>query len=269
VNDYTLIKHLGTGGCGEVWHAEAPGGIEVAVKIIERELRNEEEAQRERQALEQVLKLRHPFLLLVVAFYQLPGQLWLVTDLAEGNLRAGVPGARPRQPDGIRATDMVGYFLDAAEALDYLHDRQVLHCAIKPENILILGKHAKVADFGLAGLLAIHRPASAAASAPAYIAPEVWRGKVSAHSDQYSLAVTYAELRLSRYPFAGRDVMELMYAHLEREPDLEPLPKAEQEVLRKALAKDPEGRYPSCWEFARNLPGAAAVVEDWRCQPPA
>jgi hypothetical protein len=76
---------------------------------------------------------------------------------------------------------------------------------------------------------------------------------VSPRTDQYALAVTYAELRLGRRLFPGRDLMGLMSQHLNAVPDLEPLPEAEQEVLRRALAKQPDQRFGSCSEFVRAL----------------
>src|SRR5262249_35438627 len=71
----------------------------------------------------------------------------------------------------------------------------------------------------------------------------------SRHSDQYSLAATYAELRLNRRIFDGNDMMQMMLQHVERTPNLEPLPQAEQHVLLKALAKKAAERYGSCLEF--------------------
>src|SRR5262249_33336567 len=93
-----------------------------------------------------------------------------------------------------------------------------------------------------------------------YMAPEVWRRQISPHSDQYSLAVTYAELRLGRRPFTGTDMYSLMMAHVEGQPNLDTLPDAEQQVLRKALAKDPAERYSTCSQFAGALVIAATSI---------
>src|SRR5262249_34832430 len=123
----------------------------------------------------------------------------------------------------------------------------------------LLQRHAKVADFGLAREQGSRHLVTASGSGtPFYMAPEVWRGKSSVHSDQYSLAVTYVELRLDRRPFSSRELAQLMYDHLEQPPDLTPLPDAEQQVLRKALAKEPDQRYPSCTAFVQALEEALA-----------
>src|SRR5205085_2772209 len=145
---------------------------------------------------------------------------------------------------GIPPAELLRYFREAAEALDYLHEQQVQHRDVKPDNILLLGQHVKVADFGLAKLLEQTQLQTAShAGTPVCMAPEVWNSKLSVHSDQYSLAVTYVQLRTGSFPFSGDSLMALMKAHLMDPPDLGSLRPHEQEVLRRGLAKKPEGRY--------------------------
>ena len=93
----------------------------------------------------------------------------------------------------------------------------------------------------------------------AYMAPEVWGGHANAMSDQYSLAYSYAELRLGRRPFTHTDFASLMFDHMQRSPDLAPMSDDEQRVVLQALAKSPENRFPTCVDFARALERLAAT----------
>src|SRR5439155_20104966 len=114
-------------------------------------------------------------------------------------------------------------------------------------------RHAKVADFGLARLQEGGLVNATSCGTPAYMAPEVWRRKISPHCDQYSLAMTYIELRLGHPPFPAKDMVEMMEGHLKNQPDLAPLGQAEQRVILKAVAKEADHRYDSCREFTDAL----------------
>lgn len=252
---YRLVQHLRRGAFGEVWRAEAPGGVEVAVKIIFGSVADKQ-GQRELQALELIKRLRHPFLLPIHAFWQFEDRLIIAMELADGSLRDRADARHPTDEPGVPPEELLRYFREAAEALDYLHEKHVLHRDIKPENILLLEGHAKVADFDLVRVVEQTRRliTGSFCGTMAYTAPEVfWRGLVGAGSDQYSLAVTYAELRLNRPLFPTKNYFQLMNDHLQRSPDLVPLLEPEQRVVRKALAKDPDDRYRSCREFVQAL----------------
>ncbi|HJT77426.1 MAG TPA: serine/threonine-protein kinase, partial [Gemmataceae bacterium] len=250
---YLLRRLLGRGAFGEVWLAEAPGGVEVAVKILHRSVRPDE-AERELEALRLIKGLRHQSLLSLQAYYALEDRLVIVLELADRSLPQRLAECRAAGQPGIPAAELLAYFREVAEALDYLHENQVLHRDVKPDNILLTGRHAKLADYGLARLLEQHSLQIASmAGTPPYMAPEVFGGRVSRHSDQYSLAVTYAELRLGRRLISGSNLLELMVAHQEARFDLTPLSVPEQEVLRKALAREPSQRYRSCSAFIQAL----------------
>lgn len=253
LSGYKWVKKIGSGGFGEVWSAEAPGGVPVAIKKIFRPI-DHAESLREQESLELIKRLRHPFLLATQAFEQKEDRLFIVMELADGSLRDRVSELRKAGIDNIPLPELVTYFREAADALDYLHGEKVLHRDVKPDNILTLKRHTKLADFGLARLLDNQGLVSASGSGtPAYMAPEVWRGKVCEQSDQYSLALAYVELRRGKRAFESRDMMEIMLDHMERPPQVDGLTEPEQEVLRKALAKDPKERYASCREFVQSL----------------
>jgi serine/threonine protein kinase len=254
---FSLTRLLGSGGFFEVWAGEGPGGVPAAIKLSFS--LDPEENQRRLQALKRMRTLRHPHLLQTWAYWQQEKRLVIVTELAAGSLRDRLKECREEGLTGIPPAELLVYLSEAAEALDYLHSEKVLHGDIKPENILLMQRHAKLADFGLAKLHESTQNVSASHSGtPSYMAPEMWRSQVSEHSDQYCLAVTYAELRLDRRLFAGSDMLQLMMEHMEKTPDLTPLPKAEQQVLLRALAKKPDRRYPSCSRFVQELQRAVA-----------
>src|SRR5262249_29216221 len=161
-----------------------------------------------------------------------------VMELADCSLRDLFNMNRAQGRRGIPGEELLPFFRDAAEGLDWLHARNLIHRDIKPENILLIEGYAKIADFGLAPEQPVPTNKSVTfAGPPAYLAPEVWSGQTGARSDQYSLALTYAELRLGRRPLGGADFLQAMNGALEGAPDLTGLGEAEQAVLRRALAK--------------------------------
>src|SRR5207237_5829461 len=99
---------------------------------------------------------------------------------------------------------------------------------------------------------------------PLYAAPETFTGKISKHSDQYSLAVVYVELLTGRRPFSGKNVRQVALQHMNEPPDLSTLPESDRPVVARALAKDPSKRFPSCMAFMRSLSpagGTAPVID--------
>ncbi len=257
VGGYNLLKRLGSGALGEVWKAEAPGGVEVAIKRLSRTL-EAQEAQYERQSLEHVKRLRHRYLAQIHAYWVNKGRLFVVMELADGSLLDRVDSCRRQGLAGVPCDELLRHMREAAEAIDFLHAEGVHHRDIKPANILLLNGHVKLADFGLARPLQEGESVINATfcGTPAYMAPELWESKFSTHSDQWSLAITYLELRLNRRPFKGRDVPSLMTEIRQGRIDLSPLPKAERRVLRRALRQDPHQRYPNCTAFAEALEAA-------------
>jgi serine/threonine protein kinase len=265
---YRKLEKLGSGQFGEVWRALAPGGVEVAIKVILRTL-DHEASRKELKALEKIRTLHHVFLLQIHQYQAERDHLVIVMELADGSLSDRFKECQAKGLPGIPVGELVTYFSQAAEALDYLHSKHVAHRDVKPENLLMLGGHAKVADFGLAReqTLVVDQT-SVVAGTPHYMAPEAWKLQVSRHGDQYSLAAAYVEMRLGRHLFPGKIPLMIANQHLTAEPQLEPLPAAEQAVLKRALAKEPNQRFPSCVAFAQALreatgPAKAAPAQGW------
>ncbi len=250
---YTLNERVGSGGYGEVWSAMAPGGIEKAVKFVYG-YHEERRAQTEIKALNRVKQIRHPFLLSLERIDIVDGQLVIISELADGCLADLFRERQERGETGIPRAELLGYMRDAADALDYLATTHSLqHLDVKPENLLIIGGHVKVADFGLVKELDVTAQSLMTGMTPAYAAPELFDGQPGERSDQYSLAIVYQEMLTSMRPFLGATPAQLAAQHMHGSPNLRTLPKSDQPVIAKALSKDPACRYESCREMIDEL----------------
>src|SRR5207249_11089439 len=123
---------------------------------------------------------------------------------------------------------------------------QLQHLDIKPQNLFLVHNHVKVADFGLVKDLEGMVASLTGGVTPIYAAPETFEGYVSRFSDQYSLAIVFQELLTGHRPFTGNNVQHLVRQHLEAAPNLSPLPPSDRAAIGRALAKNPNDRFPSC-----------------------
>ncbi len=261
---YRILERIGAGGYGEVWKAEAPGGLVKALKFVYGRL-EEDRAARELKSLERIKDVRHPFLLSLERIEIADGRLIIVTELAEGSLKDRFDQCRTEGRCGIDREELLTYMRDAADVLDFMLERHSLqHLDIKPENLLLVGGRIKVADFGLVKKLQDVTASLLGGLTPLYAPPELFEGEPSSRSDQYSLAIVYLEMLTGTLPFAGRTAGQLAKQHLHAAPKLGAIAPAEQAVLRQALAKRPEDRFGSCREFVEALvraPESGAVDE--------
>ncbi|HEY3392838.1 MAG TPA: tubulin-like doman-containing protein [Lacipirellulaceae bacterium] len=251
---YTLVDRIGSGGYADVWRAEAPGGIQKAVKVVHGYC-DDEFASQELKALERVKGVRHPFLLSLERFEVVSGRLAILTELADMSLDQRRRQCCEEGLSGIPRDELLRYMADTAEALDFLSQRHnLLHLDIKPENLLILGDHIKVADFGLVKELASRTQNSLVSGlTPTYASPEMFDDEPSAQSDQYSLAIVYQQMLVGTLPFPGRTAAQLAKQHTQAEPQLMSLPAEDRPVIARALAKKPTDRFPSCRAFVDAL----------------
>lgn len=257
---YEFIERLGAGGYGEVWQAEVPGGLQKAVKLVFGSC-DQQRAASELRAMERVKALRHPFLLSLERIEVVEGRLVIVTELAEGSLRDRYVHYREEGLRGIPRDELLGYLSDASDALDFIClEHELQHLDVKPENLLLVGGHVKLADFGLVKELYTTQASIVAGMTPTYAAPELFQGRATTSSDQYSLAILYQELLTGTTPFAGKTAAELTLQHLNELPDLEPLDEGDRFVISQALSKDPTHRFASCKEFLAALRSQAAPL---------
>ncbi len=244
---YVVKQRIGVGGYGEVWSAQAPGGLSKAIKFVYGYF-DDARATRELKALDRIKQVRHPFLLSLERFEIVDGQLVIVTELADMSLKDRYEQVRQDGSEGIPRDELLRYLRDAADALDYMNESFSLqHLDVKPENLLLVGGHVKVADFGLVKDLQHDATASLMGGlTPIYAAPEVFDDRPSMRSDQYSLAIVYQEMLTGSLPFPGRTPAQLASQHVHASPRLAGLSDNDQAVIARALAKDPAARFPNC-----------------------
>lgn len=232
-----------------------------AMKVLRTALITEAGRKKFEQEAQLVAHLKHPHIVRVTDYGIEPdGTPFIVMDYApNGSLRN-------HHPRGTRLplATIISYIKQLSSALHYAHVRKIIHCDIKPENML-LGEDNEVllSDFGLAIIIASSRTdALYIAGTAVYMSPEQFRGKeISAACDQYGLAVVVYEWLCGEPPFIEGNFMQLGFQHTydpprtlqERVPSI--LPKI-QNVVLKALSKDPKDRYPDILAFADALEAA-------------
>src|SRR5262249_50451064 len=196
---YRLLDRLGQGSFGEVWRAEAPGGLLKAVKILHGNLEDSGEGPslvaQELKALNRMRTIRHPFILSLERFEIIEGRLIIVMELADKSVHDRFLEYRAQGFPGIPRDELLRYMEETAEALDLMNARfNLQHLDIKPQNLFLLFNHVKVGDFGLVKDLEGMWAKATGGVTAVYASPEAFEGVVSRYCDQYNLAIVYQEL---------------------------------------------------------------------------
>ena len=260
---YRVMDKLGRGGMASVYRAYHPAlDRYVAVKVLP-DFFADDPGYRERfqQEARSVARLKHPNILEVFDYGYQDGIAYLVLELVEGGTLADRVGRPMELQEVVRIIEQV------ASALDHAHAHGVLHRDVKPSNILIHADGTPVlADFGLSRMVGQLRRLTSSGTVmgtPEYMSPEQAADEpMGPQSDLYSLAIVAYEMLTGRVPFESDTPAATLLSHVTK-----PMPatlelKGElsahvEEVLRKALAKRPEDRYPSASAFAVALRPAA------------
>jgi serine/threonine protein kinase len=272
---YRLLHALGAGGAGEVYlsqRVDDPAAL-AAVKLL-RPLSGADPAAaaateaRFRREAEAARRLDHPNILPVLAYGRDDNLDYMILPFMSGGALTARINAFTR---GMPLSLAADYLNQIAAALDYAHERGVIHRDVKPANVLLdANGRLLLADFGIARVfetpgfsaLATLTAEGQMLGTPAYMAPEQLDGpRVSHQADIYALGVTLYQMVTGALPFEADTPIALAMKRLQSEPapprrDRADLPAAAQAAILRALARRPEDRYPTAGALARAFDAA-------------
>ncbi len=267
---YRLTKRIDEGGAGEVWQARDERlDRDVAIKILGQ---SADEAFRERFADEarRAASVIHPNVVTVFDEGRDGADAFMVMELVRGRtLRDVVADRGPLRPH-----EAARLIAQIAAALDAAHEAGVIHCDVKPANVIVDQQGtAKLTDFGIARAARGPREHELIGTAR-YIAPERIEGRApTERSDVYSLGLVAYELLAGQPPNAEMETEDLLRVRLDgRPPSLRSarvgISDEIDRAVAKALARDPQGRYASAGAFARDLLAASQRDDATGVLPP-
>ncbi len=275
IGRFRLLRLLGRGGMGEVYLAEDDQlRRQVAIKVIQADYPDPDATRLFQREARAIAMLNHPHILPLFDFGEATTHGMTLTYMVmpfchEGTLAAWM---QQHKHAALPSPQDVGFLVQqAASALQYAHNHQIVHQDVKPSNFLIRrSEDARdrpdllLADFGVAKSTSTTASASQSVrGTPAYMAPEQWAGTPVPATDQYALAILAYDLLTGHPPFQG-NLGQVMYQHLHVTPPppniLNPrLPTDVDTVIQHALAKKPEERFASIVAFARAFQQALPV----------
>jgi serine/threonine protein kinase/tetratricopeptide (TPR) repeat protein len=264
---YTIERELGGGAMATVYLAhDVRHRRHVAIKVLYEDLSRELRTERFLREITIAAGLRHPHIVPLYDSGEAGGHLYYIMPYVEGeSLRQ-----RLERDGQLSMSDGLAIARDVAEALDCAHAHGIVHRDIKPDNILLEGGHAVVADFGVAWAIEAAGTERLTGSGlrvgtPAYMSPEQGTGdaRIDGRSDVYALACVVYEMLAGEVPYTGSSAQAVLAKHLQAPvPNLRLLRPAVspemQQVLEAALAKVPADRFASAGEFVRALEASAS-----------
>jgi len=268
VGDFTIVSRLAAGGFGTVYRARDPRGGEVAIKVLHAQLAASPMTvarfERESRA---AASLAHPGIVKVVADGRLAdGRPWFAMELLHGrelddHLREAGPCSPHACLEILRAV---------AEALAAAHAHGIIHRDIKASNVFLAEDRVVLLDFGVAKLLDLGDEqltvTGTTVGTPASMAPEQTRGgPVDARTDVYALGAMLFHMLTGHKPFSGHDTNELRFLHQHarrpRPSSRAQVPAELDAIVSKAMAIDPDARYPTPLALAEALEQAVTQAD--------
>jgi serine/threonine protein kinase len=263
------LEHIGGGGMADVYRAhDKLLDRSVAVKVLRSQFTNDDEfVTRFRREAQAAAKLSHPN---IVNMYDVgcdDETYYIVMEYISGEtLKEKIQANGPLPVElAIRIS------LEIAEALEHAHQNNLIHCDIKPHNILVTRSgRIKVTDFGIARAVtsATMTHTGTIIGSVHYFSPEQAKGSaIGAKSDIYSLGVVLYEMLTGTVPFVGETPVSIALKHLQEEPkplrDINPnVPPLAEAVVLKAMAKEPEARFANITEMIEDLKLAQNYLRD-------
>ncbi|HET9453964.1 MAG TPA: protein kinase [Gemmatimonadaceae bacterium] len=267
-SSYTLERELGGGGMSRVFLAEESAlGRKVVIKVLPPEIAAGVSVERFRREIQLAARLQHPHIVPVLSSGEMEGVPYYTMPFVEGeSVRA-----RLARSGALSITEAIGILRDVAKALAYAHERGIVHRDIKPDNVLLSGGSATVADFGIAKAIAAARAEGdtgiatltqigSSLGTPAYMAPEQAAADPSTNhrADIYAFGCMAYELLAGRPPFVAKNPQRLLAAQMGDTPD--PItahrpdtPPELAELVMDCLAKDADARPQQAADIVRVL----------------
>ena len=262
----TVERELGGGGMSRVFLAQDRAlGRQVVVKVLPPELTAGVNVERFNREILLAAKLQHPHIVPVLAAGSMDGLPWFTMPFVEGeSLRS-----RLERGTALSITETVGLLRDVAKALAYAHEHGIVHRDIKPDNVLLTGGSATVADFGIAKAISASRTEGGqetltqigtSIGTPAYMSPEQAAGdpETDHRADLYSFGCLAYEMLTGRPPFIEKSPRKLLAAHMgERPVPVQELrldtPGALAELVMRCLEKEADARPQQARDLVRVL----------------